>query len=282
MSAVVSGPCESWITGAEVADCCNAAEGTDTSIFDDVAVAASMLLFEFSGRQFAGECEQTVRPCAQGCSCWADIVSPAQVPAVPWTWSFWGTGWGWGWDGCGDLCGCGSLSRALLPGYPVTEVLEVKIDGVVLDPSEYRLDGNRWLTRMANPTSLQPQFWPSCQRLDLDDDQPGTWSASYTFGQAVPFPGQQAAVELACQLYAACSGGDCALPVGVTQLTRQGVQIQRTPFINWAFQNGAWQTGLGNVDVFLQAYNTWGLKHRPSIWSPDLVPYGRLLGGSGS
>lgn len=286
MSEVVvnSGPCESWITAAEVAECCGVDVGTDTALFDDVAVEASMLLFEFSGKQFPGVCEQTVRPCASGCMCWAEVIAPANMPALPWSWGIWGgAGWGWGYAGCGDACGCGSLSRAILPGYPVMEILEVKIDGTVLDPTEYRLDEYRWLTRMADAAG-NVQFWPACQRLDLPDTEAGTWSATYRFGQEVPLPGQRAAKQLACELYRSCmqgEAGECSLPVGVTRLTRQGVEIQRTPFINWAFQNGAWMTGIGTVDAFLQAYNPWGLRRRASVWSPDIVPYGRLV-GSGS
>lgn len=282
------GPCTSWVTEEDVAACCGVDVGTDTALFTTAAVEASMVLFELSGRQFPGQCEQTVRPCASGCACWDYIISPAQSPAIPWAWGFWGSyGWAWGFEGCGagDTCGCGSLSRALLQGYPVNEIIEVKIDGITIDGTEYRLDDYRWLTRMADAAG-NAQFWPSCQRLDLNDDQPGTWSVTYLFGQSPPLLGVSAAAQLACEIYRACSDSDgigaCALPSGVTKITRQGVTIERSPFVTWAFAKGQWGTGLPLVDMFLSTYNPAGLRRRPSVWSPDVPPYGLRTSAAGS
>jgi hypothetical protein len=162
----------------------------------------------------------------------------------------------------------------------VWEILEVKIDGVVLDPSEYRLDEYRWITRLAD-ASGNPQMWPSCQRLDLEDTEPGTWSVTYNSGQPAPTAGVLAAAELACQIYLACNAatvGQCMLPSGVTKITRQGVTIERAPFVSWAFKDGAWGTGLSLVDAFLGSFNPGGLVRRPSVWTPDLPPYASTLG----
>ena len=279
MSIPIAGPCEPWVTSEEVADCCSDV-GTNFALLDAAAVQASMILFELSGRQYTGECTQTTRPCASGCSCWDWIVAPANVPQIPWGWDLWGSwGWGWGWDGCagaGDLCGCGSLSRALLPGYPVTSIDEVQISGVVLDPGEYRLDGNRWLTRLANSEG-QAQFWPACQRLDVPLGDPGTWGVTYKTGVDPPFPGVEAAKQLACEIWKSCSGAeDCLLPTGVTKVTRQGVTFERSPFLRWAFKEGQWASGLALVDLFLSAYNPKGIRQRPSVWSPDLAGYGMV------
>ncbi len=272
----VSGPCEAWVTGDEVAACCNVDVGTDFTVFDQVAIQASMLLFELSGRQFNGTCEQTIRPCRDDCACWGDVFSPAQVPAIPWSWGYWGTsiglGWGWGYEGCRELCGCGFTSRVKLPGFPVTSILEVKIDGVVIADTEYRLDEWQWLTRMNDAR------WPACQQLDRADTEEGTWTVTYEFGQAPPLPGVAAAAELACQLYKACEGSaDCQLPAGTTKVTRQGVQIERAPFLSWALKDGAWATGLPLVDVFLSAYNPFRLQRRSTVWSPDVTPRGERI-----
>lgn len=283
MSGPVMGPCEAWVTGSDVAACCSVDVGTDATVFDTVAVQASMLLFELSGRQFSGVCEQTVRPCVNGGGCWNWITWPMSpgAPQISYGWGWWaGRGWGWGYgDGSALLCGCSALSRAKLPGYPVVEILEVKIDGTVIDPSEYRLDEYVYLTRMADPTTLAPRYWPSCQRLDLDDDQPGTWSVTYDSGVAPPVLGVSAAAQLACELYRACAGLACALPVGTTKLTRQGIEIERAPFLSWGRNPaGHWQTGLSLVDAFLMAYNPSGLKRRPQVFSPDIQQYAKTPG----
>lgn len=283
--APVLGPCQSWVTVDEVAACCSADVGSDPSLFEMASVEASMVLFEFSGRQFTGACEVlNARPFADGCSCWAWLTSPMspgapQIPFGSFGWGLWGTGWGWGWDGCGSAFGCGALSRAKLTGYPVTEVTEVKVDGDVIDPTGYRLDEWKYLTRLADPVSLAPRFWPACQRLDLDDDQPGTWSVSYLAGVAPPALGVSAAAQLACQIYLACIGGaSCDLPSGVTKIERQGITIERAPFLAWGLKNGSWATGLSLVDLFLSTYNPAGLRRRSAVWSPDVAPYSVKVG----
>ena len=278
-------PCEPWVTGEQVAACCPADIGSDdpNEVFANYILMASEFLFRRSGMQFPGVCTQTTRPCADGCGCWDWIISPAQWPAVPWAWGWWGYGWGWGFEGCGqgDLCGCGTLSRAILPGYPVTNILEVQIAGEVIDPSEYRLDEYRWLTRLAEDED-NPRFWPSCQNLALELGEPGTWGVTYEFGQAPPVMGEEAAIQLACQLYLACSSnaGDqaaCQLPLNVTREIRQGVTLERVPYISWGMLNGQWATGLYAVDLFLSAVNPNNLQSRPSIWSPDLPGYGLVV-----
>jgi hypothetical protein len=265
----VLGPCTSWATGEEVAACCSGFSGSDPSELDEYAVIASQALFEVSGRQFAGGCERVVRPCRTGCGCWGQILSRGHIVDGGWYWS--GTSWGCG----GDTCGCGFLSRVRLAGYPVREVTEVKLDGVVLDPSEYRLDSWRFLVRL-NDTA-----WPACQDLSLDSDQPGTFEVTYEWGVDPPSLAVQAAAELACQLYAACNSeaGDCALPSGVVQIVRQGVTYTR----QFAQSLFAGRTGLANVDTFMAVYGqvdgkTGQRRRRPAVYSPDLQPFAKRVG----
>jgi hypothetical protein len=279
------GPCEPWTDGAEVAACCPADIGSEDPdlVYANAIIASSEFLYELSGHRFSGLCEQRVRPCADGCSCWDYILSPAQAPSIPWGWGWWGYGWSWGWEGCGaqDGCGCGTLSRALLPGYPVRSITQVVIGDEVLDSSEYRLDQNRWLTRLWSAEG-NAQFWPSCQNLGLDIGEPGTWYVDYVTGQEVPQLAQDAATQLACQLFLFCNGdasGACLIPNGVTKEVRQGVTFERQPFIAWGMLNGQWATGLSQVDMFLSAYNPAGIRQQPNVWSPDLPGYGLRVPG---
>ena len=272
------GPCTVWITGEDVAACCDIGS-TDTALLDEVASEASSILFELSGRQFAGACSQTVRPCNDPCSCWgaSDMYGGWSGSYGSWTWAPWGGAWGWVND-CGQLCGCGHLSRAKLPGYPVTSITEVKVNGDVIDPTGYRLDGYKWLTRLwdaTDPDNPVPQFWPGCQNLSLDDDQPGTWSVTYEFGVEPPLAAIRAASQLACQLYQACNGQECDLPIGATKITRQGISIDRGLLASFLVPA---QTGLVQVDAFVAAYNRTGMRRRPAVFSPDIQQFARKLG----
>jgi hypothetical protein len=275
------GPCVAWTTGAAVAACLGDTTASDFSLYDDVAVEASMVLYEASARQFTGLCERTVRPCRQACGCWSGWI-PSDV-AVPFAWGPWGgSGWSWGREG-GDRCGCDAVSVVRLAGYPVRAVTEVKIGGVVLDELDaggnpnWRLDGWRDLVRMDDPgPPVQRRLWPYCQNLSLDDTQPGTFSVSYQFGVDPPPLGAAAAAELAGELYQACSGGDCRLPSSVTRVIRQGVQIDRVNALSQMIRQGA--SGLTLVDTFVGSVNPAGLRRRPAVWSPDVQGFARKVG----
>jgi len=270
------GPCTAWTTSDDVLLCCGVDVGTDTSVFDDYVIAASQTLFELSGRLFSGLCTKTARPCRTDCGCGLQVLSRGHVVG-PWDWGWAGSYWTCGDD---DPCGCQPLSRVLLSGYPVREITDVKIDGVAIDPATYRLDNHRWLTRVRNPADPTTVLaWPSCQALDLDDTQNGTFSVTYTYGQNPPMLAVQAAIELACEVYKSCNGSaECALPGGATRITRQGITIERSVFTRWASIDGLWRTGLTRVDAFLNAYNQRGMTRRPVTWSPDGDRFAKKLG----
>lgn len=288
----VLGPCQSWIDGdyLSASGCCSALTGSDVDpvLLETVAFEASMALYEFSGRQFNGLCDRTVRPCTQyGSGCWPSVMPPVGNWWY-WTWGTWGSapGVGWAWrNESGPLCGCAPMSTVKLGGYPVREIVEVKIDGSVLDANDsngnpnYRLDGWRDLVRMDDPVTGRKRLWPSCQNLSLDDTQAGTFSVSYRWGVDPPEIGRQAAAELACQLLQACPGGDegeCALPEGVTRVERQGITFDRE--ILAGFFDPKKPTGLLALDIFLSAYAETPRKRIGAVFSPDVQQFARRAG----
>lgn len=289
----VLGPCESWIDGQYLIDsgCCPGFTGSDVTadLLDTVAFEASMMLYELSGRRFTGLCERTVRPCRNAADCWS--TGPIQTGygygGWYWTWNPNGPIIGWAWmDENGPLCGCRPLSQVRLAGYPVREITEVKIDGVVLDANDsngnpnYRLDHWRDLTRMDDPVTGQKRRWPSCQNLALDDTEAGTFSVSYRWGIDPPELGRLAASELACQLLLSCPGtggeGECELPDGVTRLERQGITIDRQ--ILAGFFDPRKPTGLTGVDMFMAGYARIPGSRAPMVYSPDVQQYAPKLG----
>jgi hypothetical protein len=159
---------------------------------------------------------------------------------------------------CGDRCGCGITRRVRLAGIPVLSVEEVKLDGDVLDPADYRLDAGGWLSRVDSG-------WPICQATGLPDSEPGTFSVSYTWGARPPLAGREAAKALAAEFYLACNAStDCVLPSGVQSVTRQGISYVRQEMSSEA------ALGIPAVDLFLSTYNPKGLRRRPAVWSPDI------------
>jgi len=257
------GPCTAWTTSLAIAVCKGVA---NSNVYDDAITAASEILYELSARRFPGLCERTVRPCqTDGVMCGVQILSRGYV--INWS------GSDWGFD-----CGCSPLSSVPLAGRPVREILEVKIDGVVLAPSEYRLDGQRNLVRMNG------ERWPACQRLDLEDTELGTWSVTYEYGQGIPLAGQMAARDLAWEIYKSCAAtegelGDCELPTGVTRVSRQGISYELPALISWGRDfTGIWRTGIVLVDAFLNAYNRAGLQRRPILFVPGAQKQARRVG----
>lgn len=247
------GPCDDWVDALDISECCGLDYSSDTEdALEAAAEAASGVLFALSGSQFRGRCGPvTVRPCGPGSSCYV----PGRSDHV-------------------RSCGCAPLSEVLLPGYPVLEIGQVKVDGEVIAPSGYRLDERRKLTRLADSDG-DAQAWPHCQRLDLADTEERTFSVTYYYGISPPALGVAAAAQLGCELYRSCTGGECSLPQGTTKVTRQGITIERNVLAT--FIAGA-QTGLVSVDSFLVAYGSGGAKRRPAIWSPDGPKYAKRLG----
>lgn len=240
--APTPGPCTPWVTADDVAAVCDALEGSDPSVYDAAALSASQILFRLSGGQFTGLCGPvTVRPCDPRAACCG-----------------------------GGPCGCCRTSRVKLGGS-VRQVTEILVDGAEITDGLWRVDQRKWLVRLADEDG-RPQVWPACQRLDLDTSEDHTFAVTYSYGVDAPQSGLDAAVELACQLAAFQSGGECDLPAGTVQVTRQGITI------DLAKVDGAWWSVLPAVSLFLQTFNPSGLRARPRVWSPDVQPYGLRAG----
>ena len=235
--------CEPWATVADVCTPCDDYE-MDEALLEDSLQLATDVLFQFTGRQWPGECTETVRPCGYG------------------------TAIARGWCGCmsSSSCGCKRLSELWLPNGPVVSVSEVKIDGDVLDPARYRVDDQRTLVYLPASPSAVRQGWPCCQRLDRADTEADTWSVTYTWGSLPPIGGVKAAAALGCQLALACQpeavrAGACRLPQRVTTITRQGVSMALLDPLT-LFADG--QTGLAEVDLWVGSVLA-GRQRRPGM-----------------
>lgn len=255
-------PCEPWPViwcNAEL-EFPNSDPDVQAVILDAIS-GASNLLYSRTAQQF-GLCEVTLRPCRNDCNdMWRFNNWFQWTPGRQWPFPTLIDGM-WFNLGCGSCvggCSCKRISEALLPG-PVHDIVEVKVDGVVLPASAYRVDDHRLLVR------TDGGVWPRCQDLNLSDDQPGTWSATPRFGEEVPDLGQRAVGELAGEWALFCLGRECRLPQPVQQIARQGVQVT---FVDpgQLLENGL--IGLYFPDLFIKTYNPQALAQRPQVYDVD-------------
>lgn len=244
MSTPCQSACTAWASDTDFCATCNDYDTTfDPDLIDTMLNVSSDILFELSGRRFAGSCQDTVRPCA--CSC--------------------GSGWR-----CG--CGCRMPSSVTLGAYPITSIVEVLVDGQVVDPGRYRVDDWKYLVRLRDADGKWAA-WPCSQDLTRPTTDEDTWQVTFTYGTPPPAAGVRAAAALACELLLACQpdGSDgaaaCRLPKRVQQITRQGVSMVLLDPFEFLREG---HTGVYEVDLFLNTYNPHRLKRASTVISPDM------------
>jgi hypothetical protein len=161
---------------------------------------------------------------------------------------------------------------------PLISIEEVTIDAGTLDSGSYRIDDGKWLVRQDS------QGWPTCQDLGRPIGDPCTFSVSFTFGQAPPKAGENAAALLASEAYKSQTpslAGSCKLPSRISSITRQGVSmavLDPMSFMKDGF------TGIYAIDLFIRAYNPSKQIRKPMVYSPDMANLGRRQtwpGGTG-
>lgn len=258
----LGGPCQPWDVLWPCTVTCESPQVTAQAV-----EVATEVVWALTGRQF-GLCEVTLRPCRRECT---DFPWPGDGTYNEWAGSSWLgpqlIGGQWFNVVCGRCtqgCSCTSISEVLLPA-PVHSVVQVKVDGVVVSGSGYRLDDNRLLVRLGAD-------WPTCNDLNLADTEPDTWSVTARYGLEVPAGGAWAVGELACELIRAMEGEDCRLPRNVTQLVRAGATLQFPP-LHELLESG--HTGLYLVDQFVATWNPAGLRRRSGVYSVDRPPHRR-------
>lgn len=234
-------------------------------VIDNAVLAASQILWAITGRQFS-QCQATIRPC-RACD------DPCCLPSFT-DYGFTGSGYpsypfhqaDGSWINmscpCTDDCSCVNLDKIKIP-YPTCSVDEVKIDGLVVDPSNYKVLNFEELV-WANPVS---GGWPRCNDLRKPDTEEGTWSVTVTWGKAPDQLVLQAAAEMACEIIKDCTGKPCRLPQRVSSVTRQGISVSFLDTMEFLDKG---LTGLYFVDLAARIYNPNRLMRRPTVYSPDV------------
>ena len=82
------------------------------------------------------------------------------------------------------------------------------------------------------------------------------WEIVYYAGREVPYGGQMAAADLACEIAKARCGAPCAFPQNTTFVNMNGVSVSLSP-LNKLLERGS--TGIWTVDMWLKSVNPYGL-----------------------
>lgn len=226
------------------------AETTATAPFtrEQYAMMASDVLFAASGYLFPGECRGTVE--WTGSDRWfCDFGQIADCPVQ---------GWPPATSSCGrSPCVCSPpcatprycLSK-ITSRYPMTAVMRIIEDGVVLDLDEIGAEiRNGRICR----TDAQ---WVCPTEIEVK------------YGRMPPPIGVLAAAELACELSKSCTAQDSCIPDEVTSVTAAGVTMNRADVVQ-ALSEG--RIMIESVQLFLMAYGVAQKdRQRGRVLSPDL------------
>jgi hypothetical protein len=151
--------------------------------------------------------------------------------------------------GCSSDCSCGELCKVFLPG-PFHAMVEVTLDGAILDPDAYRVD------RVAAGYELVRQdgdCWPRCQNLAVPLTEDGSFGVTYEYGIPLDADAVAAHSEYTAELVKKC------LPNCDCRLTDVDLET--------AAQGGF--TGLPFVDGWVRSVNPAGLPQELVVMSPD-------------
>jgi len=228
---------------------------------------ASSVLYELSGRKWAGVGSQTVRPAARPR---LDPLPPETRVTMDRVYLESPPGWheSWGWYEFDDSRDIAGRRQITLGFYPIVTITEVRVDGVVLDPSAYRVDESRMLVRQDG------DLWPCRQDWWRPEGDDRTWAVDFDYGTEAPAEAQLIAAVYACEIAKSLCGVDCQLPARTQSITRQGVsQVLFDPLDLVA--DG--MIGLPMVDTWIKAVNPDRRRRRAMVSSPDIgrrVRYG--------
>lgn len=238
------------------------------------AVLATTVMWAATGRRY-GACEMTVLPCNpppadplyQTFPVGYDPFSMGDGTAGPVTAPVLDSG-RWRNISCGGGCSCRAVCEVALDG-PVADVVEVLVDGVLVDSSAYEVHDRYLLVR------TDGECWPTCQTFGVE--VPG-FEVTYHRGDPVPAAVLIATGILLCEYAKACTGKPCGLPSRMTRLTRQGVEVQVADIPTDA--KNRIRTGIRLVDDAIDADNPYRLIERPTVSSPD-IPTARVVTWAG-
>lgn len=201
----------------------------------------------------------TVMPCNRSCT--SPVMRRDMFMPVPWISSS---------DlktcNCSIGCACSPINSVEL-AQPVGEIIEVTVDGTVLDASEYRVEDGRYLIRNDG------KRWPACAGKNF--------TVTYLNAHPVDSMGAYAGGVMAWEWLKALTpatgrnGNNCRLSSKVTSVNRQGITMELQPGL---FPDGT--TGIEEVDLYVRLWNPHGAKVLPKVYTLDAPRQRRVTLGA--
>lgn len=240
MTFPLEAPCGLVATGG----CCPDWAAADPDLKDIASARAAKYLWAASGRIY-GECPRTVRPCGDNCSDYSTYWGPSEassyMPVLLANGNYINCRTG--------SCHCNPCDCCYICGieleWPASSIAEVKIDGMVVDESEYFIYDRKKLVKRVG-------CFPTCQNLALPSTEEGTFEVTYNYGLPLDVAGQAALDSLACEFLKQCLGQACKLPTRWRTLTREGITMEAFDDLAVLDQG---RIGILEVDSWLAAVN---------------------------
>lgn len=229
----VESPCQPW----PIRWTCDIPCDQDEELVEMATSAAQDILWSLSGRRY-GICEVTEAyrpPCKQCVPAYVNEFSPGVEYALG-----------------RERRDCCAIQ---LDKRPTRAIIQVVVEGVILDESEYTLERSV-LKRLG-------ECWPcgdGCEEAPV--------VVTYEWGLDVPPLGELAMGEVACEVLHAIKQRDCQLPSNAVRIDRQGVSIDLES-VQTLYAMG--RMGLPITDQFLRAVNPSNLKQRSGVYTPDFA-----------
>jgi len=142
----------------------------------------------------------------------------------------------------------------------VNDIVAIWVDGVLLPATAYKIEAYRRVCR------VDGQGWPCTNDLTGEPGDPGTWTITYDYGKPVPLEGRMAASIFACEIAKNRCGADNCLPQRLKQITRQDVTMSFADPLEFIAKG---ETGIYEVDIWLNSVNPSKLKRRSRVHRPD-------------
>lgn len=238
-------PCAPWCTTDDLPDGCDDPAVTPETM-DKAIVFASDALYNLTGRRWPGLCTDTFRPmCGDYCN---ELPHPTMIN--------------------GHMANvCGAHEDIRLPAIDVVEILEVKINGTVIDSDLYFLRNRRSLVAKRGADGSYLTF-PCYNDPHALDDANLTWSIKYSHGASPPPSMVTAAAIYAWEFalgWTPNCAGSCRLPKRVTTVTRAGMTFAILDPLS-VFDKG--MTGVPDVDALIKALAYGEAKQRAYVGRP--------------
>lgn len=234
--------CQPFVTADDVRNAtCGCEIIEDDEIIESWIDMASDIIYVLTGGQITGVCTKTVRPVA---NCDLPCFSPRRRDMD---------------YGMDRYALYGGLIPVSLRG-PNTQIMQVKLDGEVMNPMNYAVVNGRHLIRRDD------KRWPLGNDLTEDDDQEGTWSITFRFGREPDLLTVQATLELACELAKADQGRSNVFPPGVIAASVQGASVVVQDAVDQAANGQPGDASFPTVARLLAIYPP----HLSAVYSPEI------------